>query len=111
MRYTGKDKDLDSLFDADGGFFDSMISLLDDPSTSNDADVLVGNYKWDRDDSVVWNPDTGIIKFNLRFYDNRKQMKYVNKKIKNIVKKLGVKKMSNYDKVKTFYMYLAKTIT
>ena len=111
VRYTGKDKDLDSLFDLNGGFFDSMISLLDDPSTSNDADVLVGNYKWDRDDSVVWNPDTGIIKFNLRFYDNLKQMKYVNRKIKTIVKKLGVKKMSNYNKVKTFYKYLAKTIT
>ena len=110
IRYTGGNADLNSLFEREGDFFASTLSMMDNPANSNDADYMVGLFKWNAQNTLTWDADTGIIRFNLRFYETLKQTRYVTRRVKKIVSKLGLRRMGNYDKVKTIYQYICKQL-
>ncbi len=107
--YSGPDEDIDDLFESESYFFSSGISMYDDPSTSDDADYLVGNYNWTIPDTVSLRGSKII--FNLQYFETLPQTKYVNEHIPEITRGLGLSSMSNYDKVKTIHDYVCKLIT
>ncbi|MBE5900827.1 MAG: hypothetical protein E7280_02865 [Lachnospiraceae bacterium] len=110
VKYTGNSKDIDKMMnDQDFTFFTSTLALIDDPSTSDDADYLAGNLNLSDDYDVYATGKT--IVFKLKYFETKKQTQYVNSKIPGILKKLGVKKLSNYDKVKKIHDYVCKLIT
>ncbi len=109
VTYTGADKDLDELFDAEGDFFDSTLTMHDDPSTSDDADYLAGMMNWEADDTLSMKGDT--LYFNLKYFDTLEQTRYVNEQIPQILSELGVAGMGNYEKVVAVHDYICKLIT
>ena len=110
VRYTGNSKDIDKLLsDEDFTFFTSTLALVDDPATSDDADYLAGNLNLS-DNYEVYATGKTIV-FKMEYFETKKQTNYVNSKIPGILKKLGVKKLSNYQKVKKIHDYVCKLIT
>ncbi len=111
VKYKGNESDLDDLLEPDSNFFYVMLSMLDDASTSDDADYIVGNLNWwssDRDNLFVIG---NTVQFNLKYFETLEQTRYVNEHVKKILSELGVSSMSNYDKVVAIHDYVCDLIT
>ena len=111
VHYTGPDSDIDKLMkDNDLEFFYSTMAIEDDPSTSDDADYLIGNIDYSKDFDYSADANNNI-NFKLRYFETLDQTKYVNEHIPQILNELGVAGMSNYQKVKTIHDYVCNLIT
>lgn len=110
VEFTGTEKELDKLFEnTDYEFFFSTMSIQDDPTTSDDADYLIGTIDYTKD--FDFNYENGIIDFKFRYFETLKQTNQVNSLVPGILESLGVDdSMSNYDKVKTIHDYVCKQI-
>ena len=109
--YDGPEKDIDDLMvsQSESYFFNSVLSMYDDPNTSDDADYVVGNIDMTYDDflTVVGNE----LIFDVKYFETTPQMEYVNEHVSEILKSLGTDSMSNYDKVKAIHDYICKRVT
>ena len=108
--YTGSSKDIENIvLDPELSFLLSTITLVDDPSTSDDADYLAGNLNLSGDFDLYAEGNT--ITFDMRYFETSPQTQYVNDNVPRILSDLGVSGMSNYDKVKTIHDYVCGLIT
>lgn len=82
------------------------IYTIDRKNTSDDADYMV--YNLEKIEIHTRTELIGNAKFtlNLVWKENKKQVKQVNKKVKQIVKELNLDKDSNYIKVKKIHDYI-----
>ena len=109
VKISGNADFIDDLFsDDEDEFIYTTLAMVDDPSTSDDADYLVANM----DDYSFELTDNGTtLTFTATYYETLEQTEYVNKKIPGILSKLGVDSMSNYEKVKAIHDYVCGLIT
>ncbi|MBO4396754.1 MAG: hypothetical protein J5819_10475 [Eubacterium sp.] len=111
VHYTGPDSDIDKLMDDnDLEFFYSTMAIEDDPSTSDDADYLIGTIDYSKDFDYSADANNNI-NFKLRYFETLDQTKFVNERIPQILAELGVAGMTNYQKVKTIHDYVCNLIT
>lgn len=112
IKYKGDYEDLITLMDgySDFDFFYSRMLIQDDPSTSDDADYLVGNIDFTKNTDFTITDDFAI-KFKLRYFEKPDQTAYVNSHVPQILKELGVDNMSNYEKVCAIHDYVCELIT
>ncbi len=111
VTYTGKDSDVDRIFDDDFTFFTSdLVTLWDDPNTSDDADYLAGNLNFTTDGHDIYTEGNKIY-FKLKYFETLSQTQKVNEIVPQILSQLGVSSMSNYDKVKAIHDYVCGLIT
>ena len=92
-------------------FWDGMISMMDDPNTTDDADYIVGNLSWTNSNCLTGDND-GNINFNPSFFETLPQTQYVNTHVPEILSSLGIANMAtNYEKVKAIHDWVCKKIT
>ena len=78
IQYTGKESDIDKFFAEENlEFFYSRMSVQDDPTTSDDADYLIGNIDYTYKDFDYPYQD-GILQFKMRYFETLDQTTYVN---------------------------------
>ena len=112
VQYSGAYEDVEQLMeDTDLNFFYSTMMIQDDPSTSDDADYLVGNIDYSVKDFTYSVDGDNVLTFSLPYFETLDQTKYVNEHVPQILSELGVAGMSNYQKVKTIHDYVCKLIT
>ncbi|WP_026835221.1 transglutaminase domain-containing protein [Eubacterium xylanophilum] len=109
VEYTGPESDLDRIFDDDLTFFFHDMLLLDDPSTSDDADYLVGNINFNAEKPV--SVEGNILYFDYPFFEASEETQFVNDNVKQILNDIGVDGLSNYEKVKAIHDYVCNLIT
>ena len=111
VNYTGPEKDIDYvMMDDDFSFYYSDISIEDDPTTSDDADYLVGNLNI-YVDTFDFHAEGDKLIFKPLYFETLAQTQYVNERIPQILSSLGVASMSNYDKVVAIHDYVCDLIT
>ncbi|MBR1874334.1 MAG: transglutaminase domain-containing protein [Eubacterium sp.] len=111
VTYTGNEADIDRLFDEDLTFFmTDIVTLWDDPNTSDDADYLAGNLNFTTDGHEVYTEGDKIF-FKLKYFETLSQTNQVNEKVPGILSELGVDSMTNYEKVKAIHDYVCDLIT
>ena len=104
--------DIEYIFSEDLPLFTSILSLIDDPSTSDDADYLVGNLDYfGREDYLDINKDYTELKFSLKYFESTDETEFVNNYIPQILDDLGVDEMSNYQKVLAIHDWVCQLIT
>lgn len=110
VTFNGSDNDWNYLFGSDLRFFYYDMIKLDDASTSNDADYIVGNIDFSKD-YVFSDEDSNDLTFTFHYFETSEQTAYVNQHTPEILNDLGVANMSNYDKVKTIHDFVCSLIT
>ena len=110
--YTGDEAEIDRLsmipYGGDMQFFYGLMAVKDDPATSDDADYLVGSMQYSK---LRIDYENRQLIFNLNYFETLEQTQYVNSHVSEILDKLGVAYMSNYDKVKTIHDYVSDLIS
>ncbi len=109
VEYTGNEADIDYVMNEDSDFFYTDLALLDDASTTDDADYIVGNINFSVDD---WISASGNdILFNYPYFESTDQTQFVDEKTPQILADLNIEGMTNYNKVKTIHDYVCNLIT
>ncbi len=109
VEFTGSSTDFDYAFNDNMAIFYYDLATLDYTATSDDADYIVGNIDFTVD-NWLYSEDNTLV-FNYKYFENLDQTAYVNSKVPEILKSLGVDGMSNYEKVKTIHDYVCQMIT
>lgn len=112
IKFTGSDDEVDAFFDdsEDLDFFFSTMSIQDDPTTSDDADYLIGTIDYSK--GIYYEYDDGKFIFrDVNYFETLDQTDYVNKHVPKILDELGVESMTNYEKVKAIHDYVCRLIT
>ncbi|MGN1206341.1 MAG: transglutaminase domain-containing protein, partial [Eubacterium sp.] len=94
-------------------FYYDMI-VLDDASTSDDSDYLIGNINFSKDfmsASVEEGTGNGEITFTPTYFETADETEYVNTHTKEILAGLGISQMSDYAKVKAIHDFVCALIT
>ena len=112
--FTGTDEEWSRLFDSMSFFYYDMI-VLDDASTSDDSDYLIGNINFSKqfmgETTVDEESGTGEIIFTPTYFETADETEYVNTHTKQILAELGTSRMSDYSKVKAIHDYVCELIT
>lgn len=108
VTFKGSDAELSRLFGNDFSFFYYDMIVLDDASTTDDSDYLIGNIDFSKDCMTSSGDD---IKFTFKYFETKEQTDYVNQRTNEILAELGVANMSNYEKVKAVHDYVCGLIT
>ena len=69
--------------DSLGDFWDGMVSLMDDPNTSDDADYIVGNLNWTK--GLLGEVNNNTLEFKPTFFETLPQTEYVNQHVSEIL--------------------------
>lgn len=110
VTFHGSDSEWAELFGERIDFFYYTMITKDDPSTSDDADYLVGNIDFSRD-IMEAEVESGKIHFTLTYFESLKETAFVNRTTQEILKELGVEGKSNYEKTKLIHDYVCRLIT
>lgn len=86
-----------------------QIRLLDDKSTSDDADFLMGTILY-ISYNIKYNSKYATFNFSFQYTETANQVKELNKKISSVLTSLGVSKMSPVAKVKAIHDYVVNTV-
>ena len=108
VRFDGTDEEWDVLLGEDMRFFYYNLIKMDDVSTSDDSDYLVGNIDFSKD---FMSSEGNVITFTFDYFETSEQTEYVNENTEKILESLGVSEMSNYEKVKAVHDYVCDLIT
>lgn len=108
VTFNGTDDEWDSLFGDDLSFFYYDIMKMDDPSTSDDSDYIVGNIDFSKE---FMTSNGSAIRFTLSYFETLKQTETVNDFSREILQAMGVASMTNYEKVKSIHNYVCELIT
>ncbi len=103
------DEVTERMFTDKSDVIDGMISMLDDPTTTEDADFIVGNVNWPKMNLNI-NDDLSI-HFDIHMFETMAQTQYVNQHAPEILASLGVANMTNYEKVKAIHDWIGKQNT
>ena len=101
------------MFNGMSFFYYDMI-VLDDASTSDDSDYLIGNINFSKEfmsASVEEEGGNGEIIFTPTYFETADETEYVNTHTKEILAELGTSQMSDYSKVKAVHDYVCALIT
>ena len=115
IKFNISDKELEKHIlgpddDSLGDFWDGMVSMMDDPNTSDDADYIVGNLNWSNGLGKAINNRT--FEFKLSFFETLPQTEYVNQHVPEILQEIGVQDMdTNYEKVRAIHDWVCEQIT
>lgn len=110
--FTGTDEEWSRLFDSMSFFYYDMI-VLDDASTSDDSDYLIGNINFAKEfmSASITGDGNGEITFTPTYFETADETEYVNTHTKEILADLGTSQMSDYSKVKAIHDYVCALIT
>ena len=111
--FSGTKEEWNYLFNSMSFFYYDMI-VLDDASTSDDSDYLIGNINFAKvfmSASVVEGSGNGEITFTPTYFETADETEYVNTHTKEILAELGTSRMSDYSKVKAIHDYVCARIT
>ncbi|HBZ65149.1 MAG TPA: hypothetical protein DEO89_11450 [Lachnospiraceae bacterium] len=111
--FSGSDEEWSRLFNGMSFFYYDMI-VLDDASTSDDSDYLIGNINFSKEfmsASVDEESGNGEITFTPTYFETADETEYVNTHTKEILAELGTSQMSDYSKVKAVHDYVCALIT
>ena len=111
--FSGSDEEWSRLFNGMSFFYYDMI-VLDDVSTSDDSDYLIGNINFSKEfmsASVEEESGNGEIIFTPTYFETADETEYVNTHTKEILAELGTSQMSDYSKVKAVHDYVCALIT
>ena len=111
--FSGSDEEWSRLFNGMSFFYYDMI-VLDDASTSDDSDYLIGNINFSKEfmsASVEEEGGNGEIIFTPTYFETADETEYVNTHTKEILAELGTSQMSDYSKVKAVHDYVCALIT
>lgn len=111
--FSGSDEEWSRLFNGMSFFYYDMI-VLDDASTSDDSDYLIGNINFSKEfmsASVEEESGNGEIIFTPTYFETADETEYVNTHTKEILAELGISQMSDYSKVKAVHDYVCALIT
>ncbi len=111
--FSGTDEEWSRLFNGMSFFYYDMI-VLDDASTSDDSDYLIGNINFSKEfmsASVDEESGNGEIIFTPTYFETADETEYVNTHTKEILAELGTSQMSAYSKVKAVHDYVCALIT
>ena len=111
--FSGSDEEWSRLFNGMSFFYYDMI-VLDDASTSDDSDYLIGNINFSKEfmsASVEEESGNGEIIFTPTYFETADETEYVNTHTKEILAELGTSQMSDYSKVKAVHDYVCALIT
>lgn len=112
--FSGTKEEWNYLFNSMSFFYYDMI-VLDDASTSDDSDYLIGNINFAKrfmgETEVDEESGTGEITFTPTYFETAEQTKFVNTHTKEILAELGTSRMSDYSKVKAIHDYVCTLIT
>lgn len=86
-----------------------QIRLLDDKSTSDDADFLMGTLLY-ISYNVRYTSKASTFNFYFKYTETANQVKELNKKISSVLTSLGVSKMSPVAKVKAIHDYVVNHV-
>lgn len=113
--FTGTDEEWDHLYNNGMSFFYYDMIMLDDASTSDDSDYLIGNINFSKqfmsETEVDGESGTGEIIFTPTYFETADETEYVNTHTKQILAELGTSQMSDYSKVKAVHDYVCALIT
>lgn len=105
VKYNGRYSDvadLDKLL--------SEITKIDNKKTSDDADYLCGSILY-ISTSANYTNSQAIFAFSVKYVETSNQLKKVNSKVKDSLKKLKISQYSDAGKVKVIHDYLVNLIT
>ena len=111
--FSGSDEEWSRLFNGMSFFYYDMI-VLDDASTSDDSDYLIGNINFSKEFMsalVEEESGNGEIIFTPTYFETADETEYVNTHTKEILAELGTSQMSDYSKVKAVHDYVCALIT
>lgn len=108
VTFNGTDDEWDRLFGDDLSFFYYDIMKMDDPSTSDDSDYVVGNIDFSKE---FMTSDGSAIHFTPAYFETLKETETVNDFSREILQTMGVASMTNYQKVKNIHNYVCALIT
>ena len=111
--FSGSDEEWSRLFNGMSFFYYDMI-VLDDASTSDDSDYLIGNINFSKEfmsTLVEEESGNGEIIFTPTYFETADETEYVNTHTKEILAELGTSQMSDYSKVKAVHDYVCELIT
>ena len=111
--FSGSDEEWSRLLNGMSFFYYDMI-VLDDASTSDDSDYLIGNINFSKEfmsASVEEESENGEIIFTPTYFETADETEYVNTHTKEILAELGTSQMSDYSKVKAVHDYVCALIT
>ena len=111
--FSGSDEEWSRLFNGMSFFYYDMI-VLDDASTSDDSDYLIGNINFSKEFMsalVEEKSGNGEIIFTPTYFETADETEYVNTHTKEILAELGTSQMSDYSKVKAVHDYVCALIT
>ena len=111
--FSGSDEEWSRLFNGMSFFYYDMI-VLDDASTSDDSDYLIGNINFSKEfmsTLVEEESGNGEIIFTPTYFETADETEYVNTHTKEILAELGTSQMSDYSKVKAVHDYVCALIT
>lgn len=112
--FSGTEEEWNYLFGSMSFFYYDMI-VLDDASTSDDSDYLIGNINFAKpfmgETEVDEENGTGEIIFTPTYFETADETEYVNTHTKEILAGLGTSQMSDYSKVKAVHDYVCALIT
>ena len=117
INYTGDPSDLDPIKDSINNynpfiFLYGWLLQKDDPTTSNDADYLVGNLEYSNANyNITFDMKKRELIFNLEYFETLEQTEYVNTHVPEILNSIGMEGKSNYEKVKGIHDYVCDLIT
>ena len=115
VKINAPDKELDEHLlgpdkDSLGDFWDGMVSIMDDPNTSDDADYIVGNLNWTKG-LLGKVTDNNVFEFKPTFFETLPQTEYVNQHVPEILQEIGVEDMTtNYEKVLAIHDWVCDQI-
>jgi Uncharacterized protein involved in cytokinesis, contains TGc (transglutaminase/protease-like) domain len=104
LKYSGSYRNLENFVTSavDDAF------LLDDKTTTNDFDYLKYKYQGMHIDMRGF-ASYYTVKYNFTYLETAEQTAEVNKKMKEVFKKLNIQDKSVYDKIKLIHSYIIKT--
>lgn len=108
VTFNGSDAEWDRLFGDDLSFFYYDLIKMDDPSTSDDADYIVGNIDFSKS---FMRSEGKQIYFTPSYFETLKQTQTVNEFSREILQYMGAASMSNYEKVKSIHNYVCALIS
>lgn len=95
--YTG---DIEAMFSQAWG--------IDDKSTSDDFDYLLGNIDTYRFKVPTYSQNKSIFQFTIKYRESAAQLKKVNKKVKSALKELNLSGKSRVEKARLIHNYIAE---
>lgn len=110
VTFEGTDREWKTLFGERIDFFYYTMVTKDDPTTSDDADYLVGNIDFSKD-TMQAEKGKKEIRFTLTYFESADETRIVNKTTKTILKELGVEGKTDYEKTKLIHDYVCRLIT